>query len=204
MLQKLRHDGDADGWRKTNEVRTVQGGQVADWKDHKKKCKELSAAGTKGVSALKVSDSTMRTFVESNYFAIAREVYKKTQEYNVPKKELLLRNQFKVGLTSRFWDGSSLVGEPDWFRSGDDAYKNYVMRWLEDDHELTTSNNLQVVCRSGNGQVSVDRLESTTGHKFFSDEGVESIGKEDYDRMVASLGQGMTDKYFREKTTSGK
>jgi hypothetical protein len=36
----------------------------------------------------------MWTFVESNYFAIAREVYKKTQEYNVPKKELLLEMDF--------------------------------------------------------------------------------------------------------------
>jgi hypothetical protein len=53
------------------------------------------------------------------------------------------------------------------------------------------------VCRSGDGQVSANRLG-------LSDEAVESIGREDYDRMVASLGQGMTDNYFREKRSRGK
>jgi hypothetical protein len=183
--------------------------QAADWQDHKESCKAFSAGGTGKISSQKVSYSTMWTFVESNYFAIAREVYKKTQEYNVPKKELLLeidfcgdapalRNEFKVGLTSRFWDGSSLVDEPDWFRTRDeDAEKNNVIRWLKDNHECTTSDNLQAVCRSGDGQVSANRLG-------LSDEAVESIGREDYDRMVASLGQGMTDNYFREKRSRGK
>jgi hypothetical protein len=36
------------------------------------------------------------------------------------------------------------------------------------------------------------------------DEAVESIGKEDYDRMVSSLGQGLTDTNFGEKRTGGK
>jgi hypothetical protein len=32
----------------------------------------------------------MFAFFKSNYFDIAKEVYKKTQEYTVPKKELLV------------------------------------------------------------------------------------------------------------------
>mgnify|MGYP000703795276 CR=1 FL=1 len=50
--------------------------------------------------------------------------------------------------------------------------------------------------------VSVSRLYRQgveTDYTRFSDEVVESIGSEDYDRMVAYLGQLMTDECFGEK-----
>jgi hypothetical protein len=86
--------------------------QVADWKSHKKMCKAISTS-TVSHSAQKTFHTTVWAFVESNYFNIVKEVYKKTQEFNVPKKELLveidffgnapaLRNEFKVCLTSGF------------------------------------------------------------------------------------------------------
>jgi hypothetical protein len=81
--------------------------QVADWKKHKELCNEMGNTNSKSVFTIKTSQATMWVFVESNYFDIVKEVYKKTQEYNVPKKELLveidffrdapaLRNEFKV------------------------------------------------------------------------------------------------------------
>jgi hypothetical protein len=64
------------------------------------------------------------------------------------------------------------------------------------------SDDLLVLCRSSNGLVSVSRLNrpgTETGYQALSDEAVEAIGSEDYDRMVAYLGQHTTDEYFREK-----
>jgi hypothetical protein len=68
----------------------------------------------------------MWSFIKSIYFAIAKEVYKKTQQYDIAKKELLveidfrgdapaLRNEFTVWLTSGFVEGSSAANAPDWF-----------------------------------------------------------------------------------------
>jgi hypothetical protein len=62
-------------------------------------------------SKLKTLELIKEAFVDSSYVHIAKEFYDKTQEYNVPKKELLveinffgdapaLRNEFKVRLTS--------------------------------------------------------------------------------------------------------
>jgi hypothetical protein len=141
--------------------------QVADWKSHKKMCKAANACGTEQISARKVSISTMRTFVDLNVVYIAREVDKKTQEYNVPQKELLLemdffedapalRNEFKVGLMSRFLDGSPLVDEPDWLLRAED--KKDIIRLLKDSHEITTNDELQAMCRSGDGNITVFRL----------------------------------------------
>jgi hypothetical protein len=73
----------------------------------------------------------MLNFLKLYSVAIAREVNKKIQEYNVPQNELLLvidffedapalRNEFKVGLMFRFLDGSPLVDEPDWIRTDDE------------------------------------------------------------------------------------
>jgi hypothetical protein len=45
-------------------------------------------------STLKTSQTTMWAIIKSNYFDIVKEVYKKTQEYNVPKKELLVEMDF--------------------------------------------------------------------------------------------------------------
>jgi hypothetical protein len=152
---------------------------------------------------MKTFQTTIWAFVESNHFDIAKEVFKKTQEYNVPKKELFveidffgdapaLRNEFKVWLTSGFFEGSTVADAPDWIRKQDG---------LREEYERVTSDALLVVCRAGNGQVNVPVLNCTskTGCALLSDEAVEAIGREDYIRMVACLGQDATDKYFREK-----
>jgi hypothetical protein len=80
--------------------------QVAHWKSHKKAC-DVVGSGSVSRSAVKTSQITMWAFIKSNYFDIAKEIYKKTQEYNVPKRELVveidfygdapaLRNEIKV------------------------------------------------------------------------------------------------------------
>ena len=105
-----------------------------------------------------------------------------------------LRNEFKVWLTSGFFEGSTVADAPDWIRAQDGLMREY---------ERVTSDALLVVCRAGNSQVNVPVLNFTskTGCALLSDETVESIGREDYVGMVAYLGQDMTDKYFREKTS---
>jgi hypothetical protein len=73
---------------------------------------------------------------------------------------------------------------------------------LMEEYEEMTSDDLLVMCRVSNGMVAVSRLNRPgveTGYPHFSDEVVESIGSEDYDRMVAYLGQHTTDEYFRDK-----
>jgi hypothetical protein len=184
--------------------------QVADWKSHKKVCKALGS-GSVSRSAFKTSQITTSAFLTSNYFDIAKEVYKKTQEYNIPKKELLLeidflgdapalRNEFKVRLTSGFLEGSSVADTPGWFRGC--AQKKIIVRDLSNEYEKVTRDNLLVLCRASNGMVLVSRLDSPgveTSYPLFSDEVVESIGSEDYDEMVAYLGQHTTDEYLREK-----
>jgi hypothetical protein len=184
--------------------------QVTNWKKHKNVC-DVVGSGSVSRSALKTSHTTTSAFVSSNYFGIAKEVYKKTQEYNVPKKELVveidffgdapaLRNEFKIWFTSGLLEGSSVVDAPGWLRT------HVEMKTLEqvvrEAYDKVTSNNLLVLCRASNGLVSVSRLDhlgAETGYHRFSDEVVESIGSEDYGRMIAYLGQRTTDKYFREK-----
>jgi hypothetical protein len=164
--------------------------QVADWKSHKKECKALGN-GSVSRSALKTSNTTASAFIESNYFDIAKEVYKKTKEYNVPKKELLLeidfygdapalRNKFKVWLFSGLLEGSSVTDAPGWFRSLGE--KKTLARDLSKEYEQVTSNDLLAMCRASNGMVSVSRLNHSSdemGCELFSDEVVESIGSED-------------------------
>jgi hypothetical protein len=184
--------------------------QVADWKSHKEECKALGS-GSVSCSAVKTSQNTTSAFLMSNYFDIAKEVYKKTKEYNVPKKELLLevdfygdapalRNEFKVWLTSGFLEGSSVAGAPDWFRIC--AEKKTLERFLTEEYEKVTSDDFLILCRASNRMASVSRqsrLGGETSYQLYSDEVVESIGSEDYDRMVAYLGQHTTDEYVREK-----
>jgi hypothetical protein len=184
--------------------------QVADWKTHKKMCNKLNN-GVVSRSACMTSQTTLWAFIKSNYFDIAKEVYKKTQEYNVPKKELLveidfygdapaLRNEFKVWLTSAFFEGTSVADAPDWFHT--DTDKKTVARYVRRNYEQVTSDDLLTVCRAGNGMVTFQNLcfpVASTGCELLSDEAVESIGREDYARMVACLGQLMTDEYFMAK-----
>jgi hypothetical protein len=96
----------------------------------------------------------MLAFMESNRVDIAKEVYKKTHECNVPKKRLLveidffgdapaLRNEFKVWLTSDFLEESALV----------DASGSKAVREL---YEQVNSDDLLAVCRASNGMVSVN------------------------------------------------
>jgi hypothetical protein len=188
--------------------------QIADWKIHKKVCNELGSC-VESRSTLKTSQTAIGAFVGSNYFNVAKEVYKKTQEYNVPKKELLveldfygnapaLRNEFKVWLVSGFFEGSSVADAPDWFRMH--CEQKTLARYLREQYEHVTSDDLLVVCRASNGMVPFQRLRTPVAnpganadYQLLSDEAVESIGREDYVRMVASIGQHATDAYFREK-----
>jgi hypothetical protein len=137
--------------------------QVADWKSHKKMC-DVVDSGRVSLSAFKTSRTTASAFITSNYFDIAKEVYKKAQEYNVPKKELLveidfygdapaLRNEFKVWLTSRLLEGSSVADAPGWFRRR--AENENLERFLKEGYEQMTSDDLLVLCRASNGMVSV-------------------------------------------------
>jgi hypothetical protein len=162
-------------------------------------CKELSSCVVSR-SEQKTSNTTMWAFVESNYFDIVKELYKKTQEYNVPKKELLveidffgdapaLQNKIQVLLFSGFFEESALVDEPECFRTNAD--KKTLTRWLRDEYERVTSNDLLVACRTGNGMVTVQLLRLpvfNVDYQLLSDEAVESIGRENYVRMVACLG----------------
>jgi hypothetical protein len=182
--------------------------QVTDWRSHKKWCTEL--LGVNGSrSAFNTSRSTLYAFINSNYFDIAKEVYRKTQECNIPKKYLLveidfygdapaLRNEFKVWLASGFLEGSSGADAPGWF------VRMYVDK-RRVQFEPVTSDQLRVVCRAGNGMVSV-RLVGVpvadadgASYQLLSDEAVESIGREDYDRMVACLGKNMADGFLKLK-----
>jgi hypothetical protein len=84
---------------------------------------------------------------------------------------------------------------PDWIRT------RVSVKDMKGDYERVTSDDLLVACRAGNSQVNVHVLNFTsmTGCELLSDEAVKSIGREEYVRMVAYLGQDTTDKYFREK-----
>jgi hypothetical protein len=128
----------------------------------------------------------------------------------VPKTDLLLeidfngdapalRNKFKLWLTSGVLEGSSVADAPGWFRLYSESQN--LERLLKEGYEKVTSDELLAVFRAGNGIVSVLRLSCPgveTGHQLLSDEAVESIGREDYDRMVACLGQQTTDEHFQE------
>jgi hypothetical protein len=96
--------------------------QVADWKNHKKRCKAMSN-GNECRSTVKTARTTISAFIDANYVDIEEEVCMKTQEYNVPKKEFVveidffgdapaLRNEFKIWLISGFLDGSSVADAP--------------------------------------------------------------------------------------------
>jgi hypothetical protein len=157
--------------------------QVADWKSHKIMCKALDS-GSVSRSAFKTSQITTSAFLTSNYSDIKKEVYKKAQEFNVPKTKLLLeidfygdapalRNEFKVWLTSSFLEGSSVADAPEWFRTH--AEMKTLERKLREEYEKVTSDTILVLYRASNGMVSVSHL----GCELVSDEVVESIGSED-------------------------
>jgi hypothetical protein len=183
--------------------------QVADWKIHKRSCNDCVVSR----STIKTSHAITFAFIKSNYFDIAKELYKKTQEYKVPKKELFveldfhgdgpaLRNEFKVWLTSDFIEGLSLADAPCWLRTNYE--QGALPRYLREQYEKVTSDDLLVVTRAGNGIVPVLVLRlpvAGTDYQYLSDESVESIGREDYDGMAACLGQHLTAAYFREKKT---
>jgi hypothetical protein len=183
--------------------------QVADWKKHKKWCKTVSC------SELKTFQNTMTAFIESNYFHIAKEVDQKTQEYNVPKKELFvevhfygdapaLRNEFKVWLTSDFVEGSWRDRPSQSHLTGSAHISSKIfVKTLRENYERVTSDRLL----AGNGMVAVQSLHimivtnasANAGCELLSDEAVESIGTEDYVRMVACLGRPVTNMYFEKR-----
>jgi hypothetical protein len=190
--------------------------QIDDWKIHKRVCNELGSC-VESRSTFKTSQTAIRAFIKSNYFDIAKEVYKKTQEHNVSKKELLLeidfhgdapalRNEFKVCLVPGFFEGSSNSDASYWFRTAVDAEKKDLVRYLREQDEKVTGDDLLVVSRASNGHVQFQPMRTpvaNTGanvdYQLLSDEAVESIGREDYIRMVACMGQHVTDEYFRGK-----
>ena len=109
-----------------------------------------------------------------------------------------LRNEFKVWLTSGFFEGSTVADAPDWFHAGED--KKALPRSLRKEYDRVTNIDLLAMCFNGNGTVSVQILRVTeAGYHQWSDEAVESIGKEDYVRMVACLGQHTTEAYFEKR-----
>jgi hypothetical protein len=180
--------------------------QVAHWKSHKKMCKEMSSSHF-SLSAAKTSITVKWSFMQSNYFDIMKEIYKKTQEYNVLKKELFveidffgdapaLRNQIKVWLTSDFFDESVLVDAPQWFSSDDQ--KAAYLPLLREAYGQATSDDLLTACRHGSGNMAIQNL--CNRNQLLSDEAVESIGREDYVRMVACLGQDITNRYFDNRS----
>jgi hypothetical protein len=111
-----------------------------------------------------------------------------------------LRNEFKVWLTSGFVEGSSIAEAPERFRT--QTVKRTLVRYLRDEYERVTSDHLLFVCRASNrvtvvqaSQFLVNR-EHDRGYELLSDDAVESIGREDYLRVVACLGQSIANKCF--------
>jgi hypothetical protein len=108
-----------------------------------------------------------------------------------------LRNEFKVWLTSDFLEGPSVADAPDWFRT------NAQSKIMKESYEKVTSDDLLAVCRASNGMVTINCLCApvpNTRYQLLSDEAVESIGREDYVRMVACFGQLMTNEYFEKRS----
>jgi hypothetical protein len=108
-------------------------------------------------------------FIDSNHFDISKEVCKKRQEYNVPKKDLVveidfhgdapaLRNGFKVRLNSDFFEESALVDAPGWFQTVGD--KKAIERYLRKENERASSDDLLVLCRASNGAVKMHSMSS--------------------------------------------
>jgi hypothetical protein len=107
-----------------------------------------------------------------------------------------LRNEFRVWLTSSLSEGSSAVDAPDWFPKD-------TARLMGVNYENATSDQLCIVFCAADyvGQLlCFQRLNA--GDQFLSDEAVECIGREDYVRMVACLGQHRADEYFEEKRSA--
>jgi hypothetical protein len=103
--------------------------------------------------------------------------------------------------TSDFLGESSVADAPDWFRV--DADKKAIASYLREQHERLTSDNLLVVYRGGDHTVtakSLNLLVHNRGLELLSDEAVESIGKEDYVRMVACIGKFSTNRYFEKRS----
>jgi hypothetical protein len=132
-----------------------------------------------------------------------------------PKKELVivlnfyedapaLRDEFKVGLTSRYLKGSR-PDEPDCFFKGTSVYEGNVGRWLlgaNEHYGRMTSDRLLAFCRYGDGSSGVYKLSlmnPESGKELLSDEAVDCIGREDHEEktttgwMVATVGQRQTD-----------
>jgi hypothetical protein len=188
--------------------------QKADWKSHKETCYEFSS-GAVNRSEQKIADTTIGAVIELNYFGIAKEIYKKMQEYDVPKKELFLkidfygdapalRNEVTVWLTSNFLKGASVPDVPDWFHT--DAGRKDFAKYLRKQFDQVTSDHTLAVCRAANGVVNIRLVLSPVCDAFYkrlSDEAVVSIGTEDYVRMVACLGQTITNEYFEKRTGLG-
>jgi hypothetical protein len=158
--------------------------QVAHWKSHKEACNHLGS-GNERRSEFKTHHCTLWAFVQSNRFDILKEAYKKGQEYNVPKKELAveidfhgdapaLRNEFKVRLTSDFFEESALIAAPGWL------HRDTLSASVREEYEGASSNDLLVVCRASNNTVKIHCWKFpvvNTGDQLLSGEAVESIGR---------------------------
>jgi hypothetical protein len=142
-----------------------------------------------------------------------KSIRKRRNSTSLNKRELLLeidfggdapalRNEFKACLTSSLLDGSSIVDAPDWFRADADKKKFAQLLRVSYDN-ATASDQMHAACRAVNCRaVNFVQFacipEANVGGEYLSDEAIESIGREDYVRMVACLGQKKADKYFEE------
>jgi hypothetical protein len=95
--------------------------------------------------------------------------------------------------------GSSIADTTGWFRRC--VNKKGFTRTVRQAYEHVSSDTFFVVSHFVSGMVPVVpiTLQVTDGSQFLSDEAVESIGREDYVRVVACLGKAVTDDHFKEK-----
>jgi hypothetical protein len=103
-------------------------------------------------------------------------------------------SEFKVRVAPDFFE------ESDWLSTDGDK-KTFEQYWMEE-YERVTSNDLLLVRRAGNGTMVCQGWYITFGsehYQLFSDEAVESIGREDYYRTITCLGKCLANACFREK-----
>jgi hypothetical protein len=103
----------------------------------------------------------------------------------------------QVWRTSDFLEGSVLVADaPHWFSKESEIERRLPN--LKEEYEQLRSDDLLVVCCDCDGTVTIQNVG--IWNQLLSDEAVESIGREDYVRMVGCLGQPIADRYFEKKS----
>ncbi|CAB9516138.1 expressed unknown protein [Seminavis robusta] len=170
--------------------------QLDDWKAHYKICKPLDERLQK---ASHYRDSTLKSFLEENYFAIMSEIVDLTNEGTLTQKDLILELDFrpdgsgsarafrdppvfKIGRATDYLNGSR-PAEPDWFLKGTDMYGNNVkpvIRGLRDQHKrvLSEGSGMLTIARQPSKLISAVRLNLFCGsdnQSLFSDKAIRSF-----------------------------